>query len=262
MRCLLACLLALCSAATQAADLQVDATLVETDPASPAVLYGNDNVYVRFHYVSNAPVSIWVTPYSNGQKVGAITSGSPPYPAGEGEGFAFFACNQACRVDSIHFQAAPQGSGYPSIDQSAPVDFAWDGAPGRWHTPATWVKPFQDKEAQRQKQVYDAYMAQPLGASGVATIIVFGAMLLGALSVCVIWPLYGLIKWRGKWRWLAVAPLALTLLKTLGISADLARDPTSHNLLPFEYLVIGVIVAPYMLLVWLLRRAALRKEQN
>jgi hypothetical protein len=253
-------LLLVVNTAVYADALQVTATLVETDPVSPAALHGNDNVYVHFHYVASAPASIWVAPYSHGQKVSAITSGSPPYPAGVGEGFAFFACNQACSVDSIHFQSAPQGSGYPSADQSVPVDFSWDGAPGQWHTPAAWVKPFQDQEAAREKAAYNAYMSAPLGASGVLSLIVFGLMLLGALLVLVIWPVYGLIRWQGKWRWLAAAPLALTLLKTFSIGSDLARDPSTHNLLPFEYLVIGVIAAPYMILVWLFRRKALKAE--
>ena len=44
MRSLLACLVIVCAAAAHADGLQVTATLVETDPVSPAVLHGNDNV--------------------------------------------------------------------------------------------------------------------------------------------------------------------------------------------------------------------------
>ena len=260
MRAAAVALLLLTLGVAHADEPQVSVSIVEMDPVSPAVLHGNDNVYVHFHYSASAPVSIWVAPYSHGQKVSAITSGSPPYPAGEGEGFAFFGCNQACSVDAIHFQSAPQGSGYPSADQAEPADFRWDGAPGQWHTPAAWVKPFQDRETARQKQAYRDYMAQPLGKSGVFALILFAAMLLGTLWVCVVWPLIGLIKWRGKWRWLASAPLALTILKSLSLSVDLARDPTSHNLLPFEYLFIGAVAAPYMVVVWLFRRRALKAE--
>ena len=235
-------------------------SIAEMDPASPAVLHGDDDVYVHVHYTSDAPIKIWVRPFTDGAASPAMTMGSLVYPAGEGEAFGWFACPKACRVDSIHLQLATAQSGYPYREEATPVDFAWDGAPGQWHTPAAWVKPLQDAEAAREKQAYDAYMSQPLGTSGVIALTVFGIMLLGALFVCVIWPLMGLIRWEGKWRWLASAPLVVTILKTASLSADLARDPTSHNLLPFEYLIIAAIATPYMLVVWLLRRKALKTE--
>lgn len=249
-----------CLPAGAAAPPQATVNIVETDPASPAVLHGNDNVYVHVHYRSDAPLKIWVRPFLGGQPATALTMGSPVYPTGEGEAFGWFGCYKACRVDSIHLQLATADSGYPYREEAVPVDFSWDGAPGAWHTPAAWVKPMQDAENARQKQAYDAYMAQPLGKSGVIALTIFAVMLLGTLSVCVIWPIYGLIKWQGKWRWLAGAPLAVTLLKTASLSADLARDPTSHNLLPFEYLMIGAMAAPYMIIVWLLRRKSLKAE--
>jgi len=85
-------------------------------------------------------------------------------------------------------------------------------------------------------------------------------VVLAALAACFIWPIWGVIRWRAKWRWLAAAPLALVVLKTLGIMVDFSRDRTSHNLLPFEYLMLATLVAPYMLIVWLLRRRALKRE--
>jgi hypothetical protein len=183
------------------------------------------------------------------------------HPAGEGEALGWFTCTTVCEVHSIHIQIATADSGQPFLDQpNGDYYFNWDGMPGERHTPAAWVKPLQDAEASREKQAYDAYVAQPLGRSGVFALMLFSAMLMGAALVSVIWPIYGLIKWRDKWRWLASAPLALTLLKTFSIASDITRDPTSHNLLPFEYLMIGAIATPYMLAVWLLRRKALKAE--
>ena len=244
----------LLTGAAAAANPDVTVNIVETDPVSPAVLHGNEDVYVHIHYSSDAPIKIWVRPFTDGAASSAMTMGSPVYPAGEGEAFGWFACPKACRVDSIHLQLATAQSGYPYREEASPVDFTWDGAPGQWHTPAAWVKPLQDAEAAREKQTYAAYMAQSPGTSGVIALTVFGIMLLGTLFVCVIWPLIGLIRWQVKWRWLASAPLVVTILKTVSLSADLARDSTSHNLLPFEYLIIGAIATPYMLVVWLLRR--------
>jgi hypothetical protein len=57
-------------------------------------------------------------------------------------------------------------------------------------------------------------------------------------------------------------PLAMMLLWCLKDCADLSRDPTSHNLLPFELIEAAVLAAPYMLAVWLLRRASLRRSAS
>jgi hypothetical protein len=239
---------------------QVTLEVLETDPASPAALHGTDQVYVHFRYSSDMPISIWVTPYFHGKRAAAMTSGSPPYPAGDGEGFGWFAFHDAGQVDSIHLQVAPEGSGYPNEGEPTPVDFTWDGTPGAWHTPAAWVEPFRQKEAAREKQAYQAYMNQPLGASGHLALAVFGVLLLGAVIVLFVWPIRSLILWRGKWRVLAALPLVAVGLKTLKVAADVSADRTSHNLLPFEYLILAAFIAPYMIVVWLLHRAALRRE--
>ncbi|HEY4128909.1 MAG TPA: hypothetical protein VGN70_12735 [Gammaproteobacteria bacterium] len=254
--------LLLAANAAKAADPQTTVSIVGMDPPSPALLHSNDDVYVHLHYTSDAPIKIWARPFSAGTAAGAISSSSPVYPAGEGDAFGWFSCSKACSVDSIHVQIAVANSGYPFHEDSTSVGFGWDGAPGQRHTPAAWVKPMQDAVAAQEKQTYDAYMAQPLGKSGVMALILFDAVVLGALFVCVVWPVYGLTRWQGKWRWLASAPLALFILKTFGISTDLAHDPTSHNLLPFEYFIIGAIAAPYMILIWLLRRRALRRDTD
>lgn len=236
-------------------------SISEVDPVDGTMLHSNDQVYVRIHYSADVPIKLWIRPYAFDKEVPAYTNASTVHPAGEGDALGWFECTQVCEVHSIHIQVATADSGRPFLDQpNGDYYFTWDGIPGERHSPASWVKPMQDAEAVRQKQAYDAYMAQPLGKSGVFALILFAAMLLAALFVCVVWPLYGLIKWQGKWRWLASAPLVLTVLKTLSISVDLARDPTSHNLLPFEYLIIGVIAAPYMIVVWFLRKKALKAE--
>ena len=54
----------------------------------------------------------------------------------------------------------------------------------------------------------------------------------------------------------------MMLLWCLKDCADLSRDPTSHNLLPFELIEAAVLAAPYMLAVWLLRRASLRRSAS
>jgi hypothetical protein len=49
-----------------------------------------------------------------------------------------------------------------------------------------------------------------------------------------------LVRWRGGWRWVALAPLLLVPGVVLNIVLKVRADPTSHNLWPFE--VLGAIV--------------------
>jgi hypothetical protein len=46
-------------------------------------------------------------------------------------------------------------------------------------------------------------------------------------------------KWRGGWRVAAAIPAGVVLFVVLRIVVDTARDPTSHNLWPFEILMVG-----------------------
>jgi len=53
-------------------------------------------------------------------------------------------------------------------------------------------------------------------------------------------PLWSAWKWRGGWRIAAAVPAAVILFVVLRIVVDTARDPTSHNLWPFEILQFGI----------------------
>ncbi|HUL46233.1 MAG TPA: hypothetical protein VLV25_03980 [Steroidobacteraceae bacterium] len=235
---------------------QVTVSLVETDPASPATLHGTDNVYVHVHYSASAPIKIWVRPYFQGHTAAAMTMGSPVYPAGEGEAFGWFAFRGAGRVDSIHLEVATERSGYPFTEQAFPADYSWDGAPGAWHEPAAWVAPFQEQEKQREKEAYQRYAKQPLGVAGDIALAVFGVIVLASLAVCFLWPLWALLRWRGRWRVLAAIPLLFVALWVIKDIVEISADPTSHNLLPFEVVEAAVPVAIFMSVLWVLRRRA------
>ncbi len=251
-------LLLLAGGAAWAADTpQVTLSVVETDPESPATLHGNDNVYVHVHYSASAPIRIWVRPYFQGRTAAAMTMGSPIYPAGEGEGFGWFGFRSPGQVDSIHLQVATENSGYPFTEQAFPADFSWDGAPGAWHQPAAWVAPFQVEEKQREKEAYQHYANQPLGAAGTVAVAAFGVMVLAALAACFLWPLWALLRWRGRWRALAALPLLFVVMWVVKDIVEISADPTSHNLLPFEFIEAAIPVAIFMGILWLLRRRAL-----
>jgi len=63
------------------------------------------------------------------------------------------------------------------------------------------------------------------------------ALLIAGITV----PLCSAWRWRGRWRIAAAVPACAMLFVVLRIVVDTTRDPTSHNLWPFEILQIGVV---------------------
>src|SRR5690606_10943637 len=65
----------------------------------------------------------------------------------------------------------------------------------------------------------------------VVPMFVLGALALGLVGL--VWPVWGVVKWRGGWRAAAALPAGLTAFFLLRILVDTAVGPTSHNLWPF-----------------------------
>lgn len=256
----LAVLILAAALAVAAQQAPIEVEVLDIDPPSPAILNANDNVYVHVRYHADVPIRVWVRPFAHGEPAPAMSNGSPAYPAGDGEAFGWFGFRTVGAVDEIHIQAAPANSGYPTVEAVMPAQFTWDGSVGPRHEPAAWVGPLQHKEEEAQKTAYAEYMNRPLGVSGGLALGVFGAALLAALAVCVVWPLWGVLRWAGIWRLFAALPLVAIVVWGVKDWSELSRDPTSHNLLPFELLEAAVPIAPYMLVVWLLRRSRRRDE--
>ena len=72
-------------------------------------------------------------------------------------------------------------------------------------------------------------------------------------------PAWALWRWRGIWRVLAAIPAALMAWTVLNIVVGVARDPTSHNLWPFEILLFGGFGAASIAVMALFRRVFRRE---
>jgi hypothetical protein len=79
---------------------------------------------------------------------------------------------------------------------------------------------------------------------------------LGLLVGSVAAPAWALWKWRGGWRLAAALPAGVIGFVILRIIVDTARDPTSHNLWPFEILIWGSLSLAAMGVLALVRRLA------
>lgn len=229
--------------------------VVETWPVGDSVtLARNQNFYLRLAYDTDTPVGIWVAAYHKGKRVNVGSSPSPTY-SGRGEGLGWFFFMQAGdRVDEIRITA---GDG--SLDNT-PVVAVWRGLvmagdlAGTTEGQPDWVATMSARAKAAQDEAYQARMQTPMTAADTA--LASGFMLtvlaLGLLGLAA--PAWGVWQWQGGWRGAAMVPAAVMVFVVLRIIFDTARDPTSHNLWPFEILMAGGGCAATMGLLRVLRR--------
>jgi len=103
-------------------------------------------------------------------------------------------------------------------------------------------------------------MNEPVSTGSMVFMSFFMLMVLGLLLVGAGAPLWGLWKWRGGWRIAAAIPALAMAFVILRIVVDTARDPTSHNLWPFEILMWGAASAVAMGALALFKRLARRGQ--
>jgi hypothetical protein len=230
--------------------------VVETWPPGDSVTLGrNQNFYLRLAYDTDKPVGIWVTPYFQGKRVNAGSSPSQTY-SGSGETFGwFFFMRPGDAVDEIRVTA---GDGSLA---NTPVVATWTGhvvgsseAADPQVQPPAWIAEMSARAKAAQDEAYRARMNKPVGAGDMALFSGFMlSMLALGLSGFVV-PIWGMRRWRGGWRIAAVVPAAIMTFVVLRIIVGVMRDPTSHNLWPFEILQAGAFSVVVMAVLWVARK--------
>lgn len=79
------------------------------------------------------------------------------------------------------------------------------------------------------------------------------ALLAGLSLSYVVAQYFALKRWTGGLRIAAAMPLPLWLVWGAVLVADLLRDPTSHNLFPFEILLGAIVALLYLAFLRLVR---------
>jgi hypothetical protein len=248
---------ALLLAGSAAAQAATTVEVLETYPAGEEVTLGrNENFYLRLRYDTDHPVGIWAQPYFRGKPARAGSNGSYSY-RGSGEALGwFFLMSSGERVDEIRITA---GDG--SID-GTPVVLTYgvhvtggEQAPGSEAEP-DWVARLKAADAERQRLAYQAYANRPVapGTSLLVALFMVGVLALGVGGFVL--PVRALVRWRGGWRLAAVVPMALMGFVVLRLIVGVCIDPTSHNLWPFEMLMVGLLSVVVMATLMLLRKLA------
>jgi hypothetical protein len=245
---------------------QISLELLETSPASPAILHNGERLYLRIRYDADQPMRMVVRYSARGERIKrGQTNGEALLEPGQGETVAWVSFTGAEVVDAIDLSASSNGrDGFAA--QHLSLDYRWDGQRSAGETPATWVGPLLAEQERRQKAAFAEMERRSsttgsggFGAVSLGFFSVLGLFVLALVAAGFVWPIWGAVRWKGGWRTAAMVPLALAALWALKDAYNLAVDPTSHNLLPLEFGLGAAVAAPYMLVVWIVRRIRLKR---
>jgi hypothetical protein len=153
-------------------------------------------------------------------------------------------------VDEIRVFA---GGGNPYREwevASYPVKLRWSDGPAAAET-APWVPELQRATAAAWEAERRAAAAKPQRMGEAAFGLLVVPLFMDVVLACIGAPVWALWKWRGWWRLAAVVPFVVMALVVARIVIDTGRDPTSHDLWPFEIVYSGaaglaliVVLAP------------------
>jgi len=243
-----------CGTAAQAAPT---VEIVDTYPAGEEVTLGrNANFYLRLHYATDHPIGIWAQPYFRGQPANAGSNGSYSYTGdGEALGWFFFSGNRG-EVDEIRITAGDGSVSGTPVVLTYPVHVLPSERASASEDEPEWVGRLRAADAQRQRLAAQAYANRPVSpfSSLLLSLFMVGVLALGVGGVVL--PVRALLRWRGGWRLAAVVPAALMGFVILRIVIGVSMDRTSHNLWPFEILMVGLLCTLIMVGLTLARRAA------
>jgi len=226
---------------TQLACADSTARILETQPAAGATLGKGQNFWLLIEYESDEPISLWARPYRDGKEVEKAMSNASLTHVGSGQALGWFSLVEPGEVDEIRIKA---GSGKPYREwelMRLPVQLRWTDATPADEPHAAWVDAALATEKARYAEEAKRRASEPVTPGVTALLSGFMLGVLALLVAGITVPLCSVWRWRGRWRIAAAVPACAMLFVVLRIVVDTTRDPTSHNLWPFEILQIGVV---------------------
>jgi hypothetical protein len=217
------------------------AKVVATQPSTNATLGHGQSFYVRIEYSTDEPISLWARPFLDGKEVKRAMSNASSAYLGSGEALGWFELIDAGAVDEIRIKA---GGGKPYREwvlASQPVQLRWTSTSAVVEPRAAWVDELIAAETARMHEDAQRRASEPVSVGGAVLVSGFMLFMLALLVAGIGIPLWSVWKWRGGWKIAAAIPAAVIAFVVLRILVDTARDPTSHNLWPFEIIIFGAV---------------------
>jgi hypothetical protein len=232
------------------------AEIAALDPQPPAAVARDQPVYARIRFEDADGHYLWARPYFRGEPVRRAKSNASLRHSGSGEALGWFSLGGTDAVDEVRLVA---GGGRPFREielQRLAVDIRGTGAAGDGAERPEWVGTLRREADERHRQEIREAASRPPAASDslIGTGFLLAVLALGAGGVGA--PLWAVRRWRGPWRVAAALPLAAMAFVAGRIVLDTARDPTSHNLWPFEIVIAGGAGLAFLAALAVARRVA------
>lgn len=245
--------IAIFCAAFSATSARADVTLqiLATDPQPPAELGKYQHLSLRISYTSDRPIHVRAQPFYRGEKVSAMTSGSPSYEVGTGEAFFWLTTNGAALVDEIEVTA--EANNEVIARTVLPVDLRWSAELNQNPpAPAEWVGRMKAEQEHRIATHQAAQMHGPgaLLATG------FGLLFFACVPGYFILQFFLLWRLDAGWRKAAAIPLwpmVPVLLYTVYAYLD------GSNLFPVLLILVSPIAVCYLVVLtiaWRMKASA------
>ncbi|HET8649157.1 MAG TPA: hypothetical protein VFL95_03890 [Gemmatimonadales bacterium] len=244
-----------CITAPAAAQNQVQVRVAATSPGPTARLGLNQAFNIKLEFTTDSPVRIWARPFFHGKEAPGMSHGSAPH-SGTGETLGWFAFREPAQVDEVRISA---GGGKPYREWqviSYPVHLEWTADPVSAPAEPEWVARLRSADRAAQEAAIREQMNQPTSPGEDA--LFSGFMLLMAVLVLagLGTPIWAARRWSGGWRVAAMIPLGAVAFVVLRIIVGVTIDPTSHNLWPFEIVLVSLAALAAMVLLVVARRIA------
>jgi hypothetical protein len=230
------------SAFAGAVRAETSVRVLAVHPAGDVVTLGtNESFYVRLGYATDEPVRIWARPYYRGEEVRAGSNPSRLYEgSGEALGWLFF-MEPGQQVDEIRITAGDGSREGTRVVASHRVRIVAGSAPAAAPAQPEWLVALRGEEQRLQREAFEQRMSTPVSGG---EILLFNGFMLAVLALGIagiVAPVRAMRRWTGGWRVAAAVPAVVMGFVVLRIIVDGLRDPTSHNLWPFEILQVGVL---------------------
>ncbi len=241
--------------AALAARAELRAQVVATDPPSPAVLARDQPFHVRIAYAGAEGHALWARPYFRGERVKRTKTNASLRHEGDGAALGWFSLDAADAVDEVRVFA---GGGKPYREFEAArlaVDVRGTGQAGAAAARPDWVESLRREEEARHREAREEERNQPASATDwlIGPVFMLAVLAIGGGAIAA--PVAAWRRWRGPWRVVAAAPLVAMAFVAGRIVVDTARDPTSHNLWPFEILIAGGAGLALLAVAFVLKKA-------
>lgn len=217
------------------------ASVVKTHPSDSATLGRNESFWVHIEYTTDEPISLWARPYRNGTQIKQVMSNASMRYTGSADALGWFSLIEPGDVDEVRIVA---GGGKPFREWELTryrVELRWTNVPSTAAHRPQWVDDLLAIEKARYQEDAERRAREPVSGGEVAFFNGFMFIILALVLAGIGVPLWSVWKWRGKWKIAAAVPAAVVVFVVLRILVDTARDPTSHNLWPFEILMFGTL---------------------